>query len=442
MRIRVHRVCYCFVPLTVLVACCSCATAIAASLAEFQGHVVDDESGESVTDFWVQLGAATPQKPREISWSQEFYGPVLGQPGFFSFQSIKKGKTWARVLATGYVPQPVTTEPVVSPIRITNLVVRLKRGAELRGILLDYAGRAVAGARVFLATEQSLDLTDGNPQGTFRGSTVITDVGGRFALRGVRGTEQRVIAVSADGLPAWIVAKAEPGQDLKVTMPEPATLAVRYDIPDDEQETKIRLQLRTWTASEVGVRTFVRQSTLANGGQVLMTGLPMGTYDLARPKMLRVGTETHGVFCDRATVTLQPGQTQQVNFVRSAGFPIRGQVVGLRDANAPGAFIYVRSVAATGDPRKMFEESELPMFDAVACDEAGRFSTARLEPGNYTIVAHAFKREAPSRAVTTGIRLPDYIGTVKVTVGADAPRAPVMIELRPLSRLQSMEAVH
>jgi hypothetical protein len=404
------------------------------TLAEFEGRVVDDETSEPVTDFFVQLGVASPQKPEEISWTQEYHGPVVGKAGCFGLQSIKKGKTWARVLAPGYVPQPVTAEPVEPPVRITELVVRMKRGGELHGIVLDHTGRAAAGARVFLVTEQSLDLTDGRPQKTFQGSAAVTDVEGRFRLRGVSGTEQKVVVVSADRLPAWTAAKIEPGQELKIVLPNPATLIVRYDIPNDATETQLRLQLKAWEMSNVGIRTFVQQPTIANQGQLVLTGLPPGPYDLSRPKMFSVGTESHGRYCDRSTVVLQPGQTQRVDFVRKTGFPIRGEVLGLTEGNAPGAFIYVRPPEATGNPRNIVEEWKLPLYDMVTCDQAGHFSTAQLEPGTYTIVAEAFTQNPPSAAIDTGIRLPDYIGMAKVTVGADAPPSPVKIELTVVSR--------
>ena len=54
------------------------------------------------------------------------------------------------MLAAGYLPQPVTPEPVTVPTEITNLVVRLSRGGALQGVVLDHAGQPVAGARVFL----------------------------------------------------------------------------------------------------------------------------------------------------------------------------------------------------------------------------------------------------------------------------------------------------
>jgi len=108
-----------------------------------------------------------------------------------------------------------------------------------------------------------------------------------------------------------------------------------------------------------------------------------------------------------------------VDFARATGFPIRGQVVGLAKAKAPVAFIFVRPAEAAGDP----------LFDAVTSDETGHFSTARLEPGTYTVVVEVYLPESPTGIFHSGICLPNYVGTAKVTVSASTPPAPVSIEL-------------
>ena len=402
-------------------------------LAEFQGHLVDDVTGEPVTNFWVQMGGANAQKPGVISWSEERYGPVYRKPGMFSLQSIKRGKAWARVVADGYLPKPVTKEPFESPVRVTDLLVRLKRGGELRGIVRDHAGRVVAGARVFLGSGQRLGLTNGRPQVGFGGSAAITYAEGHFALRGVGGTEQKVVVVSADGFQILIAPKAKLGQELKITLPEPATLIVRYDIPDDAPNADFELrrkpegmEMPAWKDAE-----FVLKPTVANQGKIVLSNLTPGTYDFARTRMLRVGTESRGFFSDRSNMVLQAGQTQHMDLVRPAGFPIRGKVMGLTDAKAAGAFIFVRPKEVTGDPNKM-KDWLLPLFDAVTCEAGGQFSTARIEPGAYSVVAEAFEPKPDLGYTELGWRLPDYIGAAKVTVSAGTAPAPVTIKLTPL----------
>ncbi len=188
-------------------------------IADIQGRVVDDETDAPITDFWVQAGVAIPEKPDEIIWSQDYRGPIITRPpGRFALQAQKPGQAW-RVLADGFLSQLVLEHPVVADMQSLNLVVRLKRGGELHGIVLDYTGQPVAATRVFLTTEQTPDFMDGTPGNTFRGSSASTDATGRFALRGVGETEPKVVVVSADGLQVCPAAKPEPGKDLEITLP-------------------------------------------------------------------------------------------------------------------------------------------------------------------------------------------------------------------------------
>jgi hypothetical protein len=231
----------------------------------------------------------------------------------------------------------------------------------------------------------------------------------------------------------WLAPKPEPGQELKIVLPEPATLAVRYDIPGDAEQAQLRLQLKTWEMPEWKGIIAVLKPLVPNQGQIVLTNLTPGTYDFVREKELRIGDMGHGALCDRATVVLQGGQVQSVDCVRPAGYPVAGEITGLQDAGVTGAFIYVRPTQATGDPRNI-EESRLPLYDAVTCGQDGQFQTARLAPGTYTVVAEAYRPETPEERGHTGERLPSHIGTAQVAVSADAPPAPVRIELRALQR--------
>jgi protocatechuate 3,4-dioxygenase beta subunit len=195
--------------------------------AYFSGRVVDDETGQPIAEFMVQLGSAIPQKPEEIRWRQEFNGATLPQRGnkidnqgkFWAstYQAYNNGKAWARVLADGYLPQTVTSEPVASSSRAENLVVRLKKGRELRGSVLDRSGQPLVSARVFLAGTQG--LTEAQQQLWFKSTTAITDADGHFTLHGVGGPGQKVTAFSSNGLEATPAPIPEPGQELKITIP-------------------------------------------------------------------------------------------------------------------------------------------------------------------------------------------------------------------------------
>ena len=78
-------------------------------------------------------------------------------------------------------------------------------------------------------------------------------------------------------------------------------------------------------------------------------------------------------------------------------------MVGLKDL--PGAFIYVRSAEATGDPRAEGAEWKLPAYDGQTCGVDGVFKTELIPPGQYTVSVEAY---GPDRhPATTAIQLPD-----------------------------------
>lgn len=405
----------------------------------FSGHVVDDATGEPIIDFALQFAGTFPQKPEELVWMPSYHGPVSGDiTGKFWGEQYEFGKAWARILAPGYLPQPVTPEPVVAPARRENLVVRMKRGGELRGVVLDHAGKPVAGARVYVAGTQRLDLVDGEPGGmhgvsrsgwTFKGGSATTDADGRFAVPGGDGTGEKLVVAASDGQMISVAPLSGAGRELKLTLPQPGVIIVRYDIADDSPEAELHLRLVAGQLDAPAWKDFssTLKPTVANQGQITLTNLAPGTYDFARTKTLETGDGGRGVSYERRTVVLAAGQTQRVDVVRSAGFSIHGGVTGLADTDALGAYIYVRGGEATGDVRSQWS---VPLFDALTCDRDGQFKTARLEPGTYTVMVEAYEPEPPSRVMTTGIRLPNYAGTAKVTVAADAAPVPLKIELR------------
>ena len=214
---------------------------------------------------------------------------------------------------------------------------------------------------------------------------------------------------------------------------------MRYNIPEDKANAELNLTL--WTpemgsSGWNGVHTALKP-TVANGGQIVLTNLTPGTYEFYRTKMLHADGGSHGIPYERRTIVLDAGQTQQVDLVRSVGHPIQGKVMGLDHTGATGGYIYVRSAIATGEPCNMME-GLLPCFDALTFGTDGDFRTARLEPGTYTIIAHVYGPEPieteniGGRKVNvfrTGIRLPGYFGTTKVTVTAAHPPPPIEIEL-------------
>ena len=157
-----------------------------AQYVDIAGTAVDDATGAPIQDLMIESGKVNPDKPGEIIWNTGYQGAFNG--GKISFSALKEG-TALRFRANGYVPQVFTREEIITSRQTANLQVRLQRGAELHGVVLDHIGQPVAHAMVYLCP---LDLgfvrlgslgsfSDSSRTITYWGHTfATTDVGGAF----------------------------------------------------------------------------------------------------------------------------------------------------------------------------------------------------------------------------------------------------------------------
>ena len=302
----------------------------------------------------------------------------------------------------------------------------------IRGRVLDHTGKPVAGAVVYLAGSKTIEweklvVWDGKPQ-SLPGPAAETDQQGRFVLTRA-GAEKNRLVVNSPGLVVWVVPLPEPGKEATITLPQPATLKIRCDIPGAGDQAQFHLHLNTWQMEGWKGLSDSRQYThliVANPGESVLGNLTPGPYDLSRKKDLRVGDYGMGLFYDHRDITLEAGKTLEADFVRKAGQPILGQVVGLKDISVAGAFIFIKPAATTDDQRKG-DAFWNTIFDVLTCGVEGQFKTEPIPPGEYTVLAHAYKK--PDN-LQSGERLPDYLGTAKVTVRAEGPPPQVRIEMK------------
>ena len=121
------------------------------------GKVVDDATGEPIEAFLTQAGHFDPKDPATVTWG---YSETRNSSSN-SFQAQVRWKEgWtARIVADGYVPQPVLAEAPEKE-RIEK-VIRLKRGRVVRGRVLDHLGKPVKGASVFAARPHGMTLAGG-----------------------------------------------------------------------------------------------------------------------------------------------------------------------------------------------------------------------------------------------------------------------------------------
>jgi hypothetical protein len=209
-------------------------------------------------------------------------------------------------------------------------------------------------------------------------------------------------------------------------------VTISYDIEGAAKEGVFRLELKTWDMPEWrGVVQASRYARCKNGGALEVADLTPGEYDVCRwVEDLRVGDIGHTGMLDRGTLKVEPGKAAKLEYVRTTGAMVAGQVAGLKEAGLAGAFIWVRHEKATGDVRAP-DEWKLPVFDALATGPDGQFKTSRLSPGTYMVTAEAYKPQERTEVLTTAWRLPEFVGKAKVVVPPSGEVKPIRIELAP-----------
>ncbi|MHC4176319.1 MAG: hypothetical protein ACYSWU_02365 [Planctomycetota bacterium] len=335
--------------------------------------------------------------------------------------------TWSGELSTGELElKVVAAEPGGGP--------KPPLTVSVRGRVIDHQGKPVVGAKVFSAggTLHPRGFYDGSPS-----SKIRTDNDGRFVLSDVDKRATHVL-VSAPSFRVWKAPLPEPGRELQVKLPKPAILRIRYDIQGADDQARFRLQLMTWEMEGwKQLAECVQNPTVPNKGEVTLTGLTPGVYDLARVRHLRGHGLGMDVFCDRRLkLTLAAGTTNVLHFAHEAGQPVTGRLAGLPQDRLQGAFVYVKDARATGDPRNG-DPWIRTTFDAVTTDAHAQFTTARIPPGTYAVIAESYEDlDRSGRPAGMGEPLPDFVGTARVTVPEQGQPPQVRIEMKTLKEFE------
>jgi hypothetical protein len=189
-----------------------------------------------------------------------------------------------------------------------------------------------------------------------------------------------------------------------------------------------------------GVADSTRLIKCENRKEVTVNDMTPGEYDVSRLiENLRVGDEGRNKMCDRV-FHVDITKVAKLEFVRNKGCSLSGQVLGLKEAGLPGAFVYVRPKSATGNPHAFTEGGEwrLTTFDAVTTGPDGQFQTARIAPGTYTVTAEAY---APRKDTETSWPVPTLLGKVKVAVPESGKVQPLRIEMDPVPEEEPTETL-
>jgi hypothetical protein len=344
----------------------------------------------------------------------------------FSVTHHEAGQIWARVIAEGYLPQLVTPRPVTAPAHENNLIVRLKKGMELRGLLVDHEGKPVPQADVFLAGNEWLQLTNGRPHSYYRDSSAITDSNGRFVLRAARAGAHKLVVFVPEFLDTLLTANFQGSSETKVTLPEPGRLLVHYNIPGEASRTSLSLYRNGSGADDWRYASFELTRFITNGIELVLTNLLPGTYEIARTKQLDEKNPSK-LLCDRQKISLSAGQTAFVEMVRDNGYRITGEILDLDQLDLDLCGVYV----GPSDGKVPSEMIMARLSDVTKVKPDGTFETALLKPGAYDLLALATvgpeKRKGRFRK---GKPAPSFKGWATVRVTADSQPPPVQIQLR------------
>jgi hypothetical protein len=407
------------------------------------GQVVDDATGSPITAFVQQGGLVDDKDPQHITWGYTEESTSKNPQARFT-ADIQWAAGWrARIVADGYLPQPILTSlPSDGSARISGLIIRMKRGRQVSGHVLDHTGAPVKDANVFVIGARSINISGGNAMvpgsyGYEPDKTVVrfpTDAQGSFTVTGIGEDGTQRLAVSCSGVDLWVVpipAGDTLPDNLEIRLPEPGKLVIHYDIDGGPDSSRLFLQLHTWEISGWRAIDNYYYKTIKQHDELVLYNLPPGDYEVARSKEYRLKDIGGGALLDRRKIKIESGKTVVTDFVRLTGAPITGQVIGLdrqdvANSNPTGVII---SVCTNQDSDPL-----MPRFDQVALIPGnkpmdGKFTTERIPPGKYKVKAEVYIPETDEQKSRTGLPSPTFTGEAIVTVPDQGVPDPARIEL-------------
>ena len=412
---------------------------------KIRGTVVDDQTGKPITAMMIQAGKIDSKDPKKITWGYSSRN-TKSKTGSFS-TSIRWSQGWtARIVADGYLPQPILTKAPKVGETALELEFRLKKGKPVSGTVVNHLGKPVQGAKVFAVSARGLNLYDGQARQRYgenkidtQAKYVETDAEGKFKISPGGSTSIAICSETIDAF-AHPVDPANP-KPIEIKLPAPTQVNVTFSIPDADGEIHVFYQFLSYLAEGYKGIESTRSFKIKNGQTIKLDSLPPGKYQFTRQKMHHFGSVGVGAMIDRMFVEIKAGEETDIRFVRSKGRPLEGVVRFPKDAQLAGVILSVHSVdkkpqpwskrheyetvyssqLIAGKPQKVIEEKEVA------------FQTESLDPGKYVVKVVGYKRMTPDEMRFSGIRLPEYqVQTKVITVTEEgAPNMMIIpLELR------------
>jgi beta-lactamase regulating signal transducer with metallopeptidase domain len=376
---------------------------------EIKGKAVDDETGKPIEKMFVQGGKIDSTDPVKVSWGYFEHRSSSRSGSFTTSVEWHDGGWTSRVVADGYVPEPVYMRAPPADKREIEVLIRLKRGRTVKGVVLDHADKPLKEAAVFVIGPSGLNVAAGAAESS-EAVAVKTDEEGRFEIP-AGGAE--FLAVSHAAFDAW--AAEIPGTgDMTIRLPEPARVEIELNIDGADKECSIFYQLLTSYMPEFGNLRSSRSVAIANPGKLTLAGLPPGKYQLSRSVSNNLGEIGFGGMLDREFFEVKAGETKKINYVRDRGVRLRGKAVAPAGTKLLGIVISVRAVEATKSP---FDDRPWTTTHASLVAAAdGSYLTERIRPGKYNVEAAAYTPLTDEQRMRTGAIGPTFSAAVAVEV--------------------------
>ena len=398
------------------------------------GNVVDDETGAPIERFVIEAGKFEPKSKvdeKDVQWGYSIRRRSSPNPeGKFS-TSIRWSQGWtARISANGYLPKPLLLEEPPQDQGRLQLVVRLKPGRRIAGVVVDHTGQPVSNARIY-PVGRSVELgEDERREASF------------FALAGEKGEfempvgEAQSLAVSCETCEAWAFELPEDAKQVKITLPKPPLLKITYDIDGANEDGQVFYQLLTHKMKGFKKIQLDRTIPIKNGTTLTLKSLAPGSYQFCRYRMLRQGSTGRGAMIDRIFLELRPGEEHHLEFKREAGSKIFGRIKLPKEGLYSGIIVSINSVAKTKEPGTNFEYTKT--LDArlagkydekrMLVGDTATFVSEILPPGDYEVEANAYKPLDEKRMFRSGIIGPDSIAKERVSIPPGGQ--PVKVEFK------------
>jgi len=246
-----------------------------------------DENGEPATEVRCRIGG----------FLSGFNKNRADAPGFFRFVGLRPGRHIATIGSMRFVDTEVPLDLAAG--ETTKLTVTLDPGAIVSGVLVDGAGKPVAGARVdtdFLA----------DPVNTCSNSTAETDEMGHFVLRGLKPGAVRLKARTEGFLTVKPLTVDAPIEQVRLVGAWLGTASLTVKTPDGSLLPEIVFLWR-WKAghgspSSAAVRDGVLRFTGFTGEPEILDLRIEGFVPLKKEVVVRPGEDI-----DLGVVTLDPG---------------------------------------------------------------------------------------------------------------------------------------